>query len=265
MSATTTNSKADLVIRNGRLLDPYNHLDMVADIAVKDGKISAIGIGLDEAAKVEFDAEGLLVSAGWVDLHAHVYQHATLLGVNPDETCLARGVTTVVDAGSSGCMTLAGLRHYIAEKSSTRVLCFVHAACHGLAGAACSGQGMSLDGPGGESDHINAIKINSCVKCVEENRDLVVGIKVRLDKNITDNGRTEHEVYLRALEISERANVPLMVHHTNSGIPLGSSGQGTVSCPGSLRKGDIYTHLYSGHGSSIVDRGKGGIHQAVLR
>ena len=68
---------------------------------------------------------------------------------------LISGVTTVVDGGSAGAMTLAGLRHFIAERSATRVLAFVHVACHGLSGAACAG----AKDAGGESDHLNAIKV----------------------------------------------------------------------------------------------------------
>ena len=65
------------------------------------------------------------------------------------------GVTTAVDGGSAGCMTFAGFRRFIAERSETRVLAFLHVACHGLAGAGCSGGDL---GRGGESDHLNAIK-----------------------------------------------------------------------------------------------------------
>ena len=80
-----------------------------------------------------------------------------------------------------------------------------------------------------------------------------MGLKVRLDKNITDNGRIEHEVFKRALEIAEDTKLPLMVHHTNSGISFEQENEDTQSdensvklyAPGSLRCGDIYTHTYS--------------------
>ena len=88
---------------------------------------------------VQVDASGCIVCPGLIDLHTHVYEYATTLGVNPDRDCLARGVTTVVDGGSSGAMTFEGLRKYICETSHTRVLAFLHVACHGLAGAGCSG------------------------------------------------------------------------------------------------------------------------------
>ena len=86
------------------------------------------------------------------------------------------GVTTVVDAGSAGCMTFRGLRKYICEKSATRVLALLNIACHGLAGAGCAGEEF---GPGGENDHLNALKLRQCIECIEANRDLIVGIKAR--------------------------------------------------------------------------------------
>ena len=67
------------------------------------------------------------------------------------------GVTTVVDAGSAGWMTVAGLRHYVKDRSRARVLGLLHIAAHGLAGAGCSG-----NAPGGESDHLNAIQVRHC-------------------------------------------------------------------------------------------------------
>ena len=85
-----------------------------------------------------------------------------------------------------------------------------------------------------------------------------------MDQNITDNGRIEHEVFKRALEIAEDTKLPLMVHHTNSGISFDDENNDSNSdnipsklyVPGSLRFGDIYTHTYSrfaGSNCSIYD------------
>ena len=102
------------------------------------------------------------------------------------------------------------------------------------------------------------------MECIEANRDLIVGVKVRLDVNITDGGRTELEVYRRALEAARAADVPIMVHHTNSGIPLGGANC-DLSCPGSLRAGDIYTHLYSGERSNILNAQLNAVDEDVRR
>ena len=181
----------DLVIRNGRLIDPANHIDDIRDLAVQDGKIAQVGKDLPKGRQ-DVDATDCIVTPGLIDIHTHVYEHATLLGINPDDCCLSRGkstskyfsqffsmcdisgVTTVVDGGSAGCMTFHGLRKYICEKSATRVLAFLNIACHGLAGAGCSGKEF---GPGGENDHLNALKLRQCIECTEANGDLIVGIK----------------------------------------------------------------------------------------
>ena len=114
-------------------------------------------------------------------------------------------------------------------------------------------------GTGGESDSINSIKTALCSKIAKANKDIIIGLKVRLDKNITDGGRIEHEVFKKALEIADDTKLPLMVHHTNSGIPLGDSidavqdapNPSNLFVPGSLRKGDIYTHTYSINAGSL--------------
>jgi dihydroorotase len=221
-------------------------------VRVEGGLITGLGEGEGE----EVDCTGCLLVPGLVDLHTHLYHHATPLGVDP-AVCLASGVTTAVDGGSAGACTFPGLRHFVAEPSRCRVLAFLHLAAHGLAAAGCSGPEF---GPGGESDSVNCLNTDLCVKTIEANRDLVVGVKIRLDRNITDSGRTEPEVLRRGLEAAGRAVVPLMVHHTNSTLAL-------AEVLGALRPGDIYTHCYSawaGEGSSLVDRAAGRVRQEVL-
>ena len=154
---------------------------------------------------------------GLVDLHVHVYHDATVLGVEPDLRCLQRGVTTVVDGGSAGAMTYAGLARFVMEPSQTRVLAWLHLACHGLAGAACSGEEF---GPGGEVDSLNVLKTELCVSTISKHRDNIVGVKVRLDRNISNNGENERFVLRQGLVAAREAGVPLMIHHTNSTVSL---------------------------------------------
>ena len=92
----------DLVIRNGRVIDPANGLDIIADVGVKSTRITSVAPGLEGSGLEEFDASGCIVTPGLIDSHVHAYQYATPLGIDVDKTCLARGVTTVVDAGSAG-------------------------------------------------------------------------------------------------------------------------------------------------------------------
>ena len=92
----------DLLIKNGLVIDPENDVSKIMDVAVKDKKIFATGENLEFQAASIFDASGCIVTAGLIDAHVHCYEYVTPLGVNPDETSLSRGVTTIVDAGSAG-------------------------------------------------------------------------------------------------------------------------------------------------------------------
>ena len=82
----------DIVIKNGHVIDPLNHVDKKGcDIAIHGGKIAQIG-GQNLIGQKEIDASGCMVVPGLIDCHVHVYEHCTQLGVNADETCLARGL-----------------------------------------------------------------------------------------------------------------------------------------------------------------------------
>lgn len=92
-----------LVIRNGLVIDRSQNINRIADVYITDGRIAGIGKPPGGTSQFEqFDASGCVVSAGLVDCHVHAYEHVTPLGVNIDNTCLSKGVTTLVDAGSAG-------------------------------------------------------------------------------------------------------------------------------------------------------------------
>ena len=254
-------SQCKCIIFGGRVYDRALGVSGIVDVALGfDGKILAVEANLkrkimnyflsltDRSSRKHspqlYDATGCLVCPGLIDMHAHVYEHATPLGVNPDMSCLSRGVTTVCDAGSAGATTVAGLRHYIVNRSSTRVLAFLNISAHGLASAGCSGFGA-----GGELDSLNQVQVQWATRAVRENRDILVGFKIRLSKDTAANGKNEMEAYRRARQAARICNVPLMCHHTFSSIPH----TGEHGCPGGLRRGDIYTHAFHGFPSTLVD------------
>ncbi|KAK3803564.1 hypothetical protein RRG08_023283 [Elysia crispata] len=258
------------VLRNGHIIDPYTGMDGIGDIYVTaDGKISGIEPEVDvkrgEKPEVDqhrqhrcasLDVTGCLVTPGLIDCHVHAYEYVTPLGINIDKTCLARGVATVVDAGSAGSSTVPGLLKFIGEASQTRLFCLLHIARHGLADAGC----VTCDG-GGECDSLSVVDVDACVKTIKANRDKIVGVKVRLARNVCDQGKNEAEVYRRALQASKECSVPLMVHHSISSIPLGE--ENGLGCPGDLQQGDIYTHCFHGHIDNIVDLDTGRVNPHV--
>ena len=100
----------DLLISNGRLVDPKNNINAKMDLAIKDGKVAKVAssIPASQAVKV-IDATGLIVTPGLIDIHTHVFVGSKpetfadgFLSVSPDDFTLKAGVTTVVDAGTSG-------------------------------------------------------------------------------------------------------------------------------------------------------------------
>jgi len=246
--------KYDLIIRGGRVIDPANQLDEALNICICDGRISAITRSIEaELADETYDATGKIVTPGLVDLHVHGYHLATPLGIPVDHYCLGRGVTTAVDAGSAGCSTFPGFRAFAIDRVKTRLLAFLNISCGGLA---FGGLGGDVSVPG-ELDLLKLASVRGCVECIEQNRDVLVGVKIRLSASIADEGRNEAEAYRRALEASRELHLPLMVHHALSTVSIDD-------CPGCMRAGDIYTHTYHGFTSTIVDTATRKPHRSVL-
>ena len=221
-------------------------------MAINDGRIAAVREEIDPGlAHQVYDAGSKLVTPGLVDLYAHTYNHVTPLGIDADYYCLGRGVTTAVDAGSAGSDTFPGFRAYAAEVSTTRLLAFLNISRAGLAFAAATG----VEG-GGELESLKLVNAEACCDCIEANRDLLVGVKVRLSDSLADDGRNEPEAYRRAREAARSTGLPLMVHHSFSTVP----GE---ECPGELSAGDIFTHCYHAYPSSLIDPASRSIQKAA--
>lgn len=122
-----THTHFDLLIRGARVIDPAQNFDEVADIAVTDGRIAAIGDYATAGANETIDGSGAFVSPGWIDLHAHVYSDGSVSGLDADsEAGIATGVTTVVDAGSVGAEGWGDFRQSVIDTAETRVLAFLN-------------------------------------------------------------------------------------------------------------------------------------------
>ncbi len=120
----------DLVVRGGRVVDPSQGIDRVADVAFAGGKVAAVGAGLEGREVV--DAGGLIVTPGLIDLHTHVYWGGTSLGVDPDFYARRSAVATSVDTGSAGPGNFAGFRAHVIERARSRVLCLLHVSFAGI-------------------------------------------------------------------------------------------------------------------------------------
>jgi dihydroorotase len=230
----------ELIIRNGRLIDPACGLDERRDIAFQAGRVAAVARSLAEQPAAEtIDATGLIVAPGMIDLHVHVYAGVSHYGIPADPTCLTRGVTTAVDAGSAGASTFGGLRRYIIEASATRLYALLNISRIGMV------TGAEMEPPLGELEDLRHLNVPAAVRCVEANRDVILGIKLRLSANLAADGRNEKQALLLARQAADATGLPVMIH-----TPQSSLGLPTILAE--MRGGDILTHCFHAHASGIL-------------
>src|SRR5258708_9602020 len=106
----------DLILKGGRIIDPSQHLDAVADISFAGGKVAAIGPDLAADAGTEvLNVSGLILTPGLIDLHTHVYSGGTSLGFDPEEVCRLLDVTTAIPTGNARAGNLSARRTRVSE------------------------------------------------------------------------------------------------------------------------------------------------------
>jgi len=224
----------DLLIKGGTVIDPSQNLHAQLDVAVKDGKILQIAPDIPaDGASSPISAKGKIVTPGLIDVHVHVFEGVGPTGVNADQYCLGRGVTTAVDAGSAGYFSIAGFRQYVIKPSATRVYAMIDIGARG-----------TLMGVAGNYLNLDWVNPQLTARAAEASKPDVVAIKARLSKEIT--GANDVEVLERALEAAKISNLPLMVHIGDSYSPLPEILR-------QLRKGDIVTHCFTGRPRGLLD------------
>src|SRR5579872_2192848 len=122
LPAESSRRDYDLLVKGGTVIDPSQHLHAAMDVAVKDGKIAEVSPSIDEArAEDVVSAKDKIVTPGLIDIHVHCFDGYSSAGINADHYCLGRGVTTVVDAGSTGYMAIGRFVRDVVNNSFTRV------------------------------------------------------------------------------------------------------------------------------------------------
>ena len=235
--------KYDLLIRDGEVLDPAAGLKGRLDVAVSGGKIAAVAPSIPEnEARRTISARGLYVTPGLIDIHAHIFVNAHDMGGHTDRFCQASGVTTLCDAGSTGSATFAGLRAVIDGHVRTRTRAFVNLSAIGIVGTS----------RGGELAHFPYADPEGCARTIAENPDLAIGVKLRYGPGLVWEYTTEPVKLAR--RTAAMAGVPLMIHITDSPIPL-------PDILAEMAPGDIITHCYHGRANGIMGQEK----QLVLK
>src|SRR5438034_6733425 len=222
---TAAPAKYDLIVKNGRVIDPSLKLDAIRDVAIAGGRIAAIETNIAGDASEVIDARGKLVVPGLIDIHTH----AARVKEGP-ALCLADGVTGFIDAGSQGADHIADT--VAVAKSAPqpgRVLINI-----GRAGIL----------PEGDTMDISHADVAAARDAIARNRDMIAGIKARLSRDVA--GPNDYEVLRRAQEVASSFNLPVMIHMGQTVSPL-------PKLMDLLRPGDIVTHMFAPPPNSIVD------------
>ena len=215
----------DLLIKGGHVIDARNKIDEKMDVAIADGRILKVArnIPADNARKV-IDASSCYVAPGLIDPHTHVFVGSKsgfadgFNSVSPDDITLKAGITTVVDAGTSGWRNFPVFKEQVIDRSTTRVLSFLNIAGYGMTGFP-------------SEEDVNDMDARMTAQVIGQYPDIIVGLKIGHYRG------SDWTPFDRALEAGRVADVPLLVECHLPLLPL----EGILE---RMRPGDIYTHTY---------------------
>ncbi|EGO5063810.1 amidohydrolase/deacetylase family metallohydrolase [Enterococcus faecalis] len=218
----------DLLIKNGQTVD-----GMPVEIAIKEEKIAAFAATISGSAKETIHLEpGTYVSAGWIDDHVHCFEKMALYYDYPDEIGVKKGVTTVIDAGTTGAENIHEF-YDLAQQAKTNVFGLVNISKWGI---------VAQD----ELADLSKVQASLIKKAIQELPDFVVGIKARMSRTVIgDNGITPLELAKQIQQ--ENQEIPLMVH-------IGSAPPHLDEILALMEKGDVLTHCFNGKENGILDQ-----------
>lgn len=226
--------RGDLLIRGGTVVDPARNFFGKADVLLRGDEIIDISAGGKIEAEKTIDAANCLVVPGLIDYHTHVFHSGTQIGIQADSGLLPQGVTTAVDQGSSGITNFESFVKTVINNSQVRIFSYLHASPAGLATLTrCL-----------EPIDPKLFDLESSRKLLKKYEGQLLGLKIRQSSEIV--GEWGLEPLKAAIEMAAALGCNVVVHTTN---PPGDVEE-LVSL---LRAGDVFTHVYQGKGSNIID------------
>jgi predicted amidohydrolase len=234
--------KGDLLIRGGTVVDPARNFFGKGDILVHGEKIIDISSGQDVEAVQVIEADNHLVLPGLIDFHTHLYHGGTEIGVYPDSALLPQGVTTAVDQGSAGPANFEGFLKTVVASSQVRIFSTLHSSPAGLATLTkCL-----------EPVNPSCFSVDNAAKLFKKYSKQLLGLKIRQSTEVV--GEWGLAPLKATIEMAETIGCRVVVHTTN---PPGD----IEDLLALLRPGDVFTHVYQGKGSTIIDK-KGKVRKA---
>ncbi|MGC0895237.1 amidohydrolase/deacetylase family metallohydrolase [Pantoea agglomerans] len=231
----------DLIIRGARLSD-----EQVVDIALQDGRIAAIG-KVQGNAQHERDLAGrYYLSAGWIDSHVHCYPKSPIYHDEADAIGVAHGVTTVVDAGSTGAEHIDDF-YRLTRAAQTQVYALINIARTGIVTQNELADMTQIDG-------------EAVQQAVARLPDFIVGLKARISSSVVGENGVQPLIKAKAIQ-QQTGGLPLMVH-------IGNNPPNLDQIADLLTTGDIITHCFNGKPNRILTpQGelKAAVKQAIAR
>ncbi len=221
----------EILIKDGHVIDPKNNISEILDVAINKGKIIKVAKGIDpKNASQVIDARGMFVVPGLIDIHTHIFYGPDpernycdgTKSVLPDSFTFRSGVTTVVDAGSSGWKDFAIFKKKIIDSSQTRVLAFLNIVGAGMRGGIYEQNTSDMDG-------------KKAAIVARQYRAYIVGIKVAHYKG------PDWKPVDEAVIAGNIANIPLMIDFGSNPAPLSIKELFLKR----MRPGDIFTHCFA--------------------
>ncbi|WP_314578899.1 amidohydrolase/deacetylase family metallohydrolase [Enterococcus gilvus] len=220
----------DLVVRNGKTIDGKK-----MEIGISDGKIVAVTEKIDQETRKEIVlTDDQYISAGWIDDHVHCYEKMTLYYDYPDEVGVKRGVTTVIDAGTTGAENIGDFCE-LAKKSKTNVYALLNISKWGI---------VEQD----ELADLTKVQQDAVRTAIEKFPEFIVGLKARMSKTVIGSSGIEPLRLAKQFQ-HEYGELPLMVH-------VGSAPPELSEILDLMEKGDVLTHCFNGKENGIFDREK---------
>ncbi|MEO7145009.1 MAG: amidohydrolase/deacetylase family metallohydrolase [Bryobacteraceae bacterium] len=219
----------DLLLKGGHVIDPKNKIDAIRDVAIAHGKIAAVAANIPAAqAHKVVDVSSLYVTPGLIDIHVHAYAGTGAPGVYagdwsiyPDGFTFRSGVTTVVDAGTSGWHNFPDFKQRVIDRARTRVLALLNIA----------GAGM---GPDEGQQNTADMDPKATAEMARRYKGIVVGIKTAHYRG------PDWTPVDRGLEAARAAGIFLMVDFGT----FRPERPFEELVGKKLAPGDIYTHTY---------------------
>ena len=218
-----------LLIKNGFVIDTVQNLNGIHNIKISDGYI--VEDNSNDVDSVIIDATNCYVFPGLIDFHTHLY-NGSAFGINPD-LLLACGVTTAVDAGSSGWINFENFFSKTVLQKMIHLRAFVNVSGVGMPGA---GIDEPLD--------VSAINWNRLESLFEKYKGILVGLKIRISKSIVKEQGLNP--LINTFEFAHKRKIRVCVHVTDPIAPF-------EKILPLFQEGDIFCHVFQGDGYTLLD------------